>query len=74
MCVRGVELLEFRNVFNSLDAGSVGHDRNDLVRSQVDYVGLACSQVGGYQVVIVLIDGQVVEAFAPRTGKIDGGW
>ena len=56
VCVRGVELLEFRNVFNSLDAGCVGYDRNDAVCPQVDHIGLVCGEVRGDQVVIVLIN------------------
>ena len=38
--VRRVELLEFRNVFDTFGAGRVGDDGDDVVRPQVDHIGL----------------------------------
>ena len=45
--VRGVELLEIRNVLHSLDPGCVGYDCNDAVSPQVDHICLFRGHVRG---------------------------
>src|SRR6266550_1331378 len=72
-CVRCVELLQFRNIFHAFDAGCTRYYGDDFVCPQVDYIGLPGSKVSRYKVVIVFINGQVVESLSRRTWQIERG-
>src|SRR5947209_2098728 len=72
-CVRCVELLQFRNIFHAFDAGCTRYYGDDFVCPQVDHIGLPCSKVSRYKVVIVFINGQVVESLSRRTWQIERG-
>src|SRR6266436_8977249 len=73
VCVRGIELLEFRNVFHSLDAGCVGYDCDDSVGPQVDHISLFSGKVRGDQVVIVLINRQIVKPLSRWAWQVKRG-
>ena len=45
--VRGVELLEFRDVFHAFDTGSVRYCRNNFVCAEIDDVRLSSGEMRG---------------------------
>src|SRR5436190_22017556 len=73
VCVRGVELFEFRYIFNAFGTRCIGYDRDDTVCAQVDHIGLVRGEVRRDQVAIVLINRQVIKPLSPWTWQVKRG-
>ncbi len=73
VCVRGVELFEFRHIFNAFGTRCIGYDRNDTVCAQVDHVALVRGELRRDQVVILLINRQVIKPLSSGAWQIKRG-
>jgi len=71
--IRGVELLELRNVLHSFGTGRVRDRRNDFVRAEIADVRLPCGEVRGQHIMIVVINREVVKALASRSWQVELG-
>src|SRR5579864_887776 len=72
MPVRGVDLVKIGDVLHAFHAGDVRDGLHQLVGLEIDHVEDAGAEMGGEQVAIVVVDGEVVKALAGRAGEIEG--